>query len=323
MSQISDAFVITLPSNASMQTYTKNRPSNYVVQLPNYVDLSGNWEVAATDIQFSHEWYNLPKDYVLGVNVYHREQKHTPRNSFDTPQDIELNRWREQEPWGTTDQEKFKYRAVMVKRGNYTSFRELGQHICGLITAAVTEVYPEPFKVDYVYDATKKTAEFIPKAGFVIRFSTQSHDLMKILGIESTQQIFVGGKTTPSLYFYGTMPITVFAGSVKDYSKDKITTANAVPEDLPDLRTIFVYSDIADYQIVGDVKAQLLGVVPVNNRPGERTNWTFNPPMYSSVATNSFNSIKIWLTDHCGEEVKFSNTSDFIVARLHFKPRRI
>jgi len=62
-------FMVTLPSNTSLATHKTNRPSNFTVQLSNYVDLDGEWEVAATEIQFSKAWINIEKDYAIGVFI--------------------------------------------------------------------------------------------------------------------------------------------------------------------------------------------------------------------------------------------------------------
>jgi len=83
---------------------------------------------------------------------------------------------------------------------------------------------------------------------------------------------------------------------------------------------VFAYCDVVDHQFVGDVKAQLLGVIPVNDDGDVLTHWTFNPPYYSRVIAQSFSSVHVWLADHLGEEIRFVDTSDFIVLRLHFRP---
>ena len=91
--------------------------------------------------------------------------------------------------------------------------------------------------------------------------------------------------------------------------------ARAIPS------SIFIYSDVADFQFVGDVKAQLLGIVPVSTKAEHREHWTFSPPYYSRVQSNTFCEIRVWLADQLGNELKSTTVNDFVILRLHFRRR--
>ena len=164
MALYDDEFYVTLPSNASVKVFEDNKPSNFTIQLPHYVQLQGEWGVAAMEFQFT--------------------------NDFEFIHDNEL----------------------------------------------------------HSFDSTSK-----------------NH---------------------------------------------------------PRSQAVFIYSDIADYQFVGDVKAQLLGVVPIVSSRGDRQHWTFSPPYYSRVATTYFNRIKVWIADQCGDEIKFADTREFVLLRLHFQKKQ-
>ena len=45
-----------------MSTYSDNTLTNYRVKLHHSLDLSGQWEVGLTEIQYPHSWYNVSKD---------------------------------------------------------------------------------------------------------------------------------------------------------------------------------------------------------------------------------------------------------------------
>jgi hypothetical protein len=63
-----DDFTIVLPSNVrNGQADNKNMPSSYVTQLARTVNLEGQWEVAATRLQYKNTWCNLPNPQVMGV----------------------------------------------------------------------------------------------------------------------------------------------------------------------------------------------------------------------------------------------------------------
>ena len=57
-------FYMTLPSNASMKTHPDNTLTHYVTDLPQRIDLTGEWECGLSDIQYPHTWYNVTEDDV-------------------------------------------------------------------------------------------------------------------------------------------------------------------------------------------------------------------------------------------------------------------
>ena len=55
----STQFYITLPSNSSLSLYPDNTLSSYTTRLVEQINLTGNWEVAMTEIHFPFTWYNI------------------------------------------------------------------------------------------------------------------------------------------------------------------------------------------------------------------------------------------------------------------------
>ena len=53
-------FYLTLPSNSSIDYYKGNTLANFTTRLPNTVNLTGDWEVGLVEIQYPHNWYNVP-----------------------------------------------------------------------------------------------------------------------------------------------------------------------------------------------------------------------------------------------------------------------
>ena len=54
-------FYVTLPSNSSMDYYKAYTLANCTTRLPSAIDLMGDWEVGLVEIQYPHNWYNVPK----------------------------------------------------------------------------------------------------------------------------------------------------------------------------------------------------------------------------------------------------------------------
>jgi len=86
---------------------------------------------------------------------------------------------------------------------------------------------------------------------------------------------------------------------------------------LDELNTIFVYSDIVDYQIVGNTKATLMGVFPTTGRHYEQQSWQFNPFQYMGVSSEEIRSINMVLRTPQGDPVPFLSGDS--LCRLHFR----
>ena len=79
-----------------------------------------------------------------------------------------------------------------------------------------------------------------------------------------------------------------------------------------------IYSDIVEYNIVGDTKAALLRCIPFISKlkngniisTGQYTNYQNFPKLQlKKILKNSFHSIKLELRDSYGEKVPFNSVS--------------
>lgn len=83
-------FYLTLPSNSSMNVFPNNTLSDFTVNLPQPLDLTGDWVVALSEIQYPHTWNNVrslenvfytrrgeapPKRYPIPVGYYNSIQQ--------------------------------------------------------------------------------------------------------------------------------------------------------------------------------------------------------------------------------------------------------
>ena len=89
---------------------------------------------------------------------------------------------------------------------------------------------------------------------------------------------------------------------------------------LGSVQALYVYTDLIEYQHVGDKRAPLLAYVDVQKLPGERVTTLCNPPVYLPVCKSVINSITIQLCDERGEDVKFPADGDNVLVVLHFRP---
>ena len=60
-------FYLWLPSNSSSEVFPQNTLAEYQVRLPNWIQLSGDWEVALTEIQCKKNWHNIRGNFSYNV----------------------------------------------------------------------------------------------------------------------------------------------------------------------------------------------------------------------------------------------------------------
>ena len=56
-------FYLHLPSNASLDKFPENTLTEYRVCLPQTISLTGEWEVALTEIHYPHSWNNVQGNF--------------------------------------------------------------------------------------------------------------------------------------------------------------------------------------------------------------------------------------------------------------------
>lgn len=84
---------------------------------------------------------------------------------------------------------------------------------------------------------------------------------------------------------------------------------------------MYVYCDIVEPQIVGDVQAPLLKIVKVEGKDGEVVNAHYVRPHYVPVIKQHFQTIEMVLRLNSGDLVPFERGK--IIAVLHFRMRQI
>ena len=68
----STQFYLHLPSNSSLDKFPHNTLTEYRVGLPQTLNLTGEWEVALTEIHYPHSWNNIQqfRFYVRNEKLY-------------------------------------------------------------------------------------------------------------------------------------------------------------------------------------------------------------------------------------------------------------
>ena len=87
---------------------------------------------------------------------------------------------------------------------------------------------------------------------------------------------------------------------------------------LKTVETLFVYCDVLEHVVVGDVMAPLLRIVDMKHATENgRMHKILNPPLYVPLQKKNFDTIEISITCDTGERVPFAHGKS--VAVLEFK----
>ena len=100
-------------------------------------------------------------------------------------------------------------------------------------------------------------------------------------------------------------PLSVMLGFGDEEPTIKKTTTAPYMADLTVVSSIYLYCDVVEPQVVGDVNAQLLQTVPVEGTFGKTVTKTFINTQYVPIRTKSFENVEILLRTDTGEPVPF------------------
>ena len=253
----------------------------------------------------------------------------------------------------------------LIPKGHFASVRELGNYIRTRFLELMTPVNARlrakrAAEVDltFHFDPFTSTAHFQPSGPVKIYFvSNDAYVLKTLFGFQPSYETPATPTTASSLgikliqqYQFPTggqhvadeddedAPPQIRRSSVLDQFKDELPCKFALyelplestrPCSLEHLNCMYVYSDIAKSQLVGDTEGQLLGIVPIQAeaedvpRPGGSTvYYSFNPPYYIPLAKNEFETIDIELKTDWGADFPFAaDANNRICCRLDFRKR--
>ena len=283
---------VTLTSNSSTNFFPTNSPSKFTVQLPHPLSLTGEWEVALTEIQFTNSYYNVQGgDYWIKGEYMLPDvpSKHAPFTRAEF--------------------------SIVIPDGLYPSntdfISELNKQCRGTYMQN-----DKPPLLEFVYNSTTKRVSVDINANVNINMSPL---LAYVLGFKQTyianvNEDDVNGNDEDipySIIRAGSVnvgPTTLKASSMMDIRKD----TNA----------LFIYCDVVASRHVGDTLAPLLRVIPLlesSDKPMEYI--IFNKLQYLPLSRNQISTIEIHLSSQLGQQLSF--TSGYTFVTLHFRRQRV
>jgi hypothetical protein len=286
---------LTLPSNASSSLYKNNTPSVFSIKLPTPLILEGDWQVAATSVQYPFSWYNLTKEATFLVAVptslpNNQKFEHSSLSPGQPPSDFEALAKSIIRPIAAF----YTYFKSSIPAGYYNSARDLAQNIVSTYMASIEKSL---CKVDLVYKQNEFTDRITfstsEKADFI--FITDSKELLRMLGAKYEQL----GLHYEHLYFS------------LEYNFGKY------PPQTDSTRSIYVTTDMIPHQQFGDNQKQILGIIPFLNEEFSQRFFVFDPPNYTPVTKKTIDMITINMLDENWLPMKFNSGN--VILNLHFR----
>lgn len=148
---------------------------------------------------------------------------------------------------------------------------------------------------------------------------------------ELKNKVYLTAKPNISVSFRGRLA-TILGMTLKplgglNYHKEPDFTANVImyaPHQCDinaGFYTMYVYTDIIQYQAVGDSYVPLLRCVHITGKGNDAVIARYDNPHYASISKDHITSIVIELKDDQNHKVPFSYGK--VIVKLHFKPKNI
>jgi hypothetical protein len=295
----------------SSELFPSNTASSYRTKLPDALELDGNWEVGLKEIIFPHSWPNLSPQISIFFLTVRTDTKcgnvQTSRSKMDEYQNEMVDAFVE---FRKDYEYSLDMTEVRLREGFYENEREILKSVC------------DQYKTLFPYTATKhekSNGDITPE----ISFNFVESELRA--SIESKHQIAFFSVPTDLGNLLGFIPSltvsisdkTINRNSLNLYVLPQIAPTTSKPILLHQLPALYVYTDIIQAHIVGDVYAECLRTVAVKGRPRETLSDRFDKPNYFPVSRNYISEILIKITDDQGIPINFR--SGKIIVTLHFR----
>ena len=302
MAQQHQEFYATLLSNASMKTYSDNTIATFKTLLPERKDLEGDWQVGLVEVAYPVSWHNVEHGQWFQVCAYSgpagrqvdvgEGKIYISEGRYQTPKDLidQMKLVWGQHWWLVRKQLQDKKNPTLGPNEQKTVVPAgtVMNHI-ERVTSVREDEEQVPsmtnlsFRVEF-NEKTNKVKFFVDSKAYYMKFSKK---LKQILD--------VGDRNDAEL----------------SYSSESEVDVNRARH------TMFVYCDLVEDSIVGDVRAPLLRTTLASGKYGEDVREVFNKPMYIPLRTNHFDTIQIAIKTETGEDMPFNYGISYVI--LHFR----
>lgn len=275
-------FYLTLPCNASLAVYPENTISSYRTMLARTISLKGEWEVGLIEFEFPKSWYTFPEED--GAYIVTQE-----------------------------DDGGKKSEHYAVGEGIKIHINNGAQTISKLCNTLKTGYYED------VLFLIREINTTLPPG------TTLGYDHVK-------NRVFLKAPPKMSLTFYGKLAVilglnpgvaiesTNHANEEEEYGRG-ITAVTYAPHQADingGFYSLYIYTDIIEYQSVGDAHVPLLRCVHIDGENNKILSVRYDKAHYVPVNKTTITDITIEVKDDQNQKVRF--TYGKVSAKLHFRP---
>jgi hypothetical protein len=294
------SFYVTLPSNSSksLKLFPDNSMTDFTIQLASSLNFDVPYEVALVEMSYRHAWY-------VPVGKLFIDLKGD--NNYDT---INLKMF------DGEGVDKFITRLNSdIKdyyiRKFYNERYEIGQKI--LQGEKIDNKLQLPLTQYDVENIYLRDSDVINEISDSLQLKTTpkfSYINRRILVVSAFN---AGAKFTGNICKILNVPPTWLVGLNKTY------TSGEIFDEQPAItQVLYVYTDIIDYQLVGDYYSPLLRNIVVDSE-FLKTVWAhYDNPHYVKLNKTEINQINISIKDDNEDSIKFKDGK--VVIKLHFRP---
>ena len=277
---MNDQFYMVLPSNSSMNIYPENRTSSYKVQLPYPLELDvEKWEVALSEVQFPNNFYTIRKGY------------NKIKKGYVNPKSNELEKLYKNMK---TEEDKEELKGIIN--------RELEQ---GYTFQEHIEVIPGVYdKIEDILSQLTRHEKNNPRT-----VSYVYHPITQKVYIALKKDTFLDFNMSDVALCFDFKTMVKLEGS-NTYASQNTASLNHYPN-------CNIYKDVVQNQLVGDVKAPLLRVVPLQD--GRFTCVSYERPAFLPICRKNISVVEVNIRDQTGELLSFESGTSTVT--LLFKRR--
>ena len=283
------SFYLTLPSNSSDKMFTSNKPQSYRVQLPRPIILDGKWEAALTEIQYPHNWININEKSVIDI-VYQRDDDQGSVKPGTA-------RYRDLDTRIRGDLKSADTIEIKLEAGYYANAEDILEYMMAaarksFATHKSAGSRDSDFPLSFTMNNNSQKC-VISSLKPAVLYPTKGTEHLRALGIY-TDELKEGGG---SIHFL----LPVHSG--KPFSVHK--------------PTLYIYTDLVRYSMVGNALAPLLRTVTSSGKLGDNVSEKFTRPYYLPVSKGYISSVEIQINNDSGDLLKF--ISGKVVCIIHLR----
>ena len=292
---MTNSFYTVVTSDASTDQYPENETAGFKMQLPSQVSLSEDWEVAMTHIIYPYTWQNVQSNQLSYLLQCSNEPAwalpiYLPSGTYQTIEDLVK---------GMMTGLESIFPDIYLKSGK--TIKRIGGKECF-----------------YIHTKAQHYYEFKLPPGFQVTLPKNLATSLGYLNHEDRVPTLYGISAPNSVELEKDQSVILKASTTTVRRKDEIVWGMLTRHSF---QTMYIYSDLIESLVVGDVQANLLRMIVPHGQPGEMVAEEIRIPTYHRLRTSIFSSVEMNIRGDTGQLISFA--SGAVRVTLHFRRRAI